>query len=85
MELQLEKWLAQVEGGEDVLHEKEREVSRRETKAAAEIREEDRLMWLERAGEVQRGSVKLDETFWDLPIPEDPNASVRQALDEDRG
>lgn len=84
MELQLERWLSQVEGGAEVLHERERELSREETPAAAEIREESRMMWLERTGEAKRGSVRLDETFWDLPMPDDPNASVRQALDEDR-
>ncbi len=85
MELQLEKLLAQIEGGAAVLHDREQELSRLESRAAAELREEDRLIWMERAGEAKRGSAKLDETFWDLPMPEDPNASVRQALDEDRG
>lgn len=39
MELQLERWLVQVEGGDEVLHEKEQEMFRNESEAGAEIRQ----------------------------------------------
>lgn len=85
MELQLEHYLRQIEGGEEVIAAQKRELSRRpETRAARDIREEDRLMWLEQQGVIRRGSGKLGNDFWDLPRPQDPTGSVRQALEEDR-
>ncbi len=45
---------------------------------------EDYLRLLERTGEMKRGSAGLPDDFWDLPRPEDPDASVRLAVREDR-
>lgn len=45
---------------------------------------EDYLRLLERTGELRRGSGTLPDDFWDLPRPEDPDASVRRVVQEDR-
>lgn len=85
MELQLERSLRQVEGGEEVIAAQKRELSRHpETRAAREIREQDRLMRLEREGRIKLGTGKIPEGFWDLPRPKDPTGAVRRALREDR-
>lgn len=86
MELQLERYLRQVEGGEEVIAAQKRELTnmRRETKAALDIREEARLMRLERKGEIILSSGVLEDDFWDLPMPEDPEGEVMKALLEDR-
>ena len=45
---------------------------------------EDEVTYLLRgAGAIRRGSRELPESFWALPFPEDPEASVRRALKED--
>lgn len=82
----LEEDLAKVEGGEEVLAARERELTGApsRTGAARRIQEEDRLMCLARAGEVKLGPGKLPKNFWELPRPEDPKDSVRRALEEDR-
>jgi hypothetical protein len=82
----LEEMLARVEGGQDVLDEMERERGSRppETEAAKKIRDENVLMYLEREGTIKRGSGQLPANFWDLPRPDDPDNSVRRALEEDR-
>lgn len=82
----LAEMLARVEGGQDVLDEMERERASQppETEAARKIRDENVLMYLEREGTIKRGSGKLPANFWDLPRPDDPDNSVRRALEEDR-
>lgn len=87
MDALLEEHLKEVERAEAGLAPRRRELAERlpQTKAAGSAREEDRLMDLERAGRLRRGAGRLPEGFWDLPRPEDPTGSVRQALEEDRG
>jgi hypothetical protein len=53
-------------------------------KGAGQDAREDYLDLLERTGELRRGSGSLPDDFWDLPRPEDPDASVRRAVQEDR-
>jgi hypothetical protein len=86
MDARLEEYLAKVKGGKETLAAIRQELAeqQRETEAARNMREEERLMWLERAGEAKRGTGKLPENFWELPTPEDPNDSVRRASGEDR-
>lgn len=83
----LEKQVKRAARAEANLAPMRRELAERspETKAAKGAREEDRIMYLERAGRLRRGTDRLPEDFWDLPRPEDPTDSVRQALEEDRG
>ncbi len=84
---QLEQLLEQVEGGREVLDAMDRELASRprpETEAARKIRDENVLMYLEREGAIKRGSGKLPANFWDLTRPDDPDNSVRRALEEDR-
>ena len=82
----LEEMLARIEGGQDVLRDMERERTLwpLETEAARKISDEGVLMYQEREGTIKRGSGKLPANFWDLPRPEDPDNSVRRALEEDR-
>jgi hypothetical protein len=86
MELQLERYLRQVEGGREVIAARERELFgiRQETEPAREIREQDRLMRLERAGEIKLGSGELEDDFWELPMPDEPEGAVLKAFLEDR-
>ncbi len=84
MEAQLERYLIFIEGGDEVMEAKRRERERQDTEDAVAVGEEDRLMYLERAGEAKRGTGTLPDDFWNLPIPEDPKSSVRRALEEDR-
>ena len=53
-------------------------------KGTGRVTREDYLRLLERTGEMKRGSAGLPDDFWDLPRPEDPDASVRLAVREDR-
>ncbi len=88
MNAQLEKCLRSVEGGTEVLAARKRELSAEQpllTEAAKAIHEEGRLMLLEQAGVVKRGTGRLPEEFWKLARPDNPKDSVRRALDEDRG
>jgi len=87
MDALLEEYLAKVEGGKETLAAMRREMAEdpRDTNAAQHIREEERLMALERSGEAKRGAGRLSADFWNLPMPEDPSDSVRRALLEDRG
>jgi hypothetical protein len=45
---------------------------------------ESYLSLLERTGEMKPGSGDLPADFWDLPRPQDPDASVRRAVQEER-
>lgn len=82
----LEEMLARTEGGRDVLDELERERATRQsdTEAVRKAGDENVLMYQERGGIIKRGSGKLPANFWDLPRPDDPDNSVRHALEEDR-
>jgi len=86
MDALFEQSLAKVEGGEETLAAMRREMAeeRWETEASRNMREEELLMALERAGEAKRGTGELSVSFWSLPMPEDPGDSVRRALEEDR-
>jgi len=39
---------------------------------------------LERDGLIKRAKIPFDDSFWDLPMGEDPSNSVRRAVIEDR-
>lgn len=86
MSARVEELLKKVEGGQDLLDAMERERPSRpqETEAARRIRDEGALMRLEREGAIRRGSGRLPDNFWDLPRPDDPENSVREAIEEDR-
>ncbi len=86
MEIRLEQYLEQVEGGKEVIAARKRELVeiRNETEAAREIHEQGRLIRLEQAGEIKLGSGELEDDFWELPMPEDPEGAVLKALLEDR-
>jgi len=80
---QLEKYLREVPGGEEVVEARRRELSR--TALDRDPYGEEEALLLLRGGAVaRRGAGELPEGFWALPWPEDPEASVRKALEEDR-
>jgi hypothetical protein len=85
MDASLEEYLRKVEGGEEVLAARRRELPPVETEAARRMHEEKRLISLERTGRARVGSGRLPNGFWELPRPDDPEDSVRRALEEDRG
>lgn len=80
---EIQKLLERIEGGRGVLEERELSAARR-TPEAMNIAEDARLMELERRGAIRRGPNKLPASFWELPRPEDPDSSVREAVDQDR-
>lgn len=81
---EIQQLLERVQGGREVLEERELSVATRRTPAAEKIAEDARLMELERRGVIRRGSGSLPSNFWELPRPEDPDGSVRQAVEQDR-
>ncbi len=83
MEAQLDRYLIQVEGGEDVIEARRRELARYESLSSG-MRDEERLARLVESGEIKMGTGELGSDFWDLPRPKDPTNSVRRALEEDR-
>lgn len=54
------------------------------TNHSAKRTRRQRLKELELKGEIKLGSGKVPESFWAMPMPSDPEGSVRQALTEDR-
>jgi hypothetical protein len=86
MKVLLEECLKKVKGGEEVLAARSRELADRPSVAepARRISTEDRLTQLEREGVLKRGTGKLPDGFWELPIPEDSEGLVRKGLEEDR-
>jgi hypothetical protein len=86
MDALLEENLAKVKGGQETLAAIRGELVMEhwETEDARNMREEERLMALEQTGEARRGTGELPVSFWELPMPEDPDDSVRRALEEDR-
>lgn len=86
MKVRLEEYLKKVEGGEEVLAARNRELAKTppatETMRRSQV--EDRLLRLEREGVVKQGTGMLPDGFWELPIPEDSEGLVRKALEEDR-
>lgn len=86
MDALLEENLAKVKGGQETLAAIRGELIMEhwETEDARNMREEERLMALEQIGEARRGTGELPVSFWELPMPEDPDDSVRRALEEDR-
>lgn len=46
--------------------------------------EQERLREMEREGKIKLGLGGVPDGFWEMPAPEDPEDSVRQALIEDR-
>jgi hypothetical protein len=48
------------------------------------LEERRRLRALRRDGEIELGTGKLPEGFWELPRPNDPAGSIRAALIQER-
>jgi hypothetical protein len=46
--------------------------------------ERERLLDMARRGEIVLGSGTMSDGFWEMPAPEDPEDSMRQALIEGR-
>ena len=46
--------------------------------------ERQRLRSLQRSGDIELGTGKLPEGFWDWPRPKDPEGSIREALIRER-
>ena len=84
LKARLSQFLAVVKAGDEVL------VTERGVPIARlvplPVREESEAGWevLERAGLIRRPVRRLDEGFWALPRPADPNGSVRADLIAER-
>lgn len=83
MEAQLDKYLIQIEHGDEVIEARRREMAWRESLSEG-MREEERLARLQKSGQIKLGSGKLPIDFWTRPMPEDPEGSLRAAVGEDR-
>lgn len=44
----------------------------------------ERLRHMEERGEIELGSGKIPDAFWEMPRPEDPEGEVMQALLDER-
>lgn len=78
---ELQKYLEEVEGGREVLEARNRELYPEVSSGRPGDGEVYYLLGA--AVAIRRGSGGLPESFWSLPFPEDPEASVRRALEED--
>ncbi len=74
---QLFEHLEQVEGGREVLDARARELDPDRENGEGDTGQS-------RAVVIRRGAGELPASFWDLPRPEDPEGSVRRAVEEDR-
>ncbi|MEO8602146.1 MAG: type II toxin-antitoxin system prevent-host-death family antitoxin [bacterium] len=84
LKAQLSRFLSRVKSGEEILvTERGKPIAR-----IVPIRPGDTDIehWrdLERQGLMRLGTGRLPKGFWDLPQPEDPGASVRAAVLEER-
>jgi prevent-host-death family protein len=79
----LGEYLARVKAGEEVVvTEGGRPIARIVPVGSDD--EAERLMRLERAGEVRRGSGRIPRRFWEMRRPRDPEGTVRAAVLEER-
>lgn len=81
---QLAKHLLEVEGGREVLESRERELDPEVRPPEPRIPDEAQRRLRARAVVLRYGVGPLGPDFWSLPMPEDPEASVRRAVEEDR-
>lgn len=83
LKAKLSEYLARVKAGEDVVvTERGRPVARLVPVRAGEERE--RLIAMERAGEIRIGLGQIPGDFWEMPRPKDADGSVRSAVAEER-
>lgn len=85
LKAKLSEYLARVKAGEEVVvTERGRPVARLVPVATREGEERDRLMAMERAGEIRIGSGEIPRDFWEMPRPKDASGGVRSAVAEER-
>lgn len=82
----LSEYLARVQAGEViVVAHRGRPVARIVPSIPRNASEEDaRLLDLQRRGLVRIGTGVIPDDFWEMERPEDPTASLRRAIEEDR-
>ncbi len=81
----LSRYLRRVKAGEQVVVT-ERNVPIAElTPLAGEASAEQRLNELAEQNLVRMGTGRLDESFWETGLPDDPDATVRAAVADERG
>ncbi len=81
----LSQYLARVKSGEEVvITEHGRPIAKLVPLQQVAAADADRLRELERRGLVSVGRGRVSERLWKLPPGEDPTASVRKALLEER-
>lgn len=83
LKAKLSEYLARVKAGEEVVvTERGRPVARLVPVRAGGERE--RLIAMERTGEVRIGSGEIPGDFWEMPRPMDAGGRVRSAVAEER-
>jgi prevent-host-death family protein len=84
LKARLSRFLSLVKAGEEILVTERGTPIARLVPVAPAGDEIDSLRDLERKGLMKLGSGKLPERFWKLPRGEDPKATVRRAVTEER-
>ena len=80
----LSEYLKQVKTGGEILITDRGEPVARLTPVPRTKYARESLMKMEKQGLIRTGLGKLPEDFWNMPRPEDPEGSVREALIEER-
>lgn len=84
LKIQLSRYLSRVKAGEEiVVTERGRPIARLSPLGAA-APELESLRDLERGGLIRLGSGRLPKSFWKLARARDPEASLREAVAEER-
>lgn len=85
LKAKLSEYLARVKAGEEVVvTERGRPVARLVPIEARAGEERERLLAMERAGEIRIGPREMPRDFWEMPRPKDVGGGVRSAVAEER-
>jgi prevent-host-death family protein len=85
LKAKLSEYLARVKAGEEVVvTERGRPVARLVPVGFRDGKDRDRLIEMERAGEIRLGPGGVPPDFWEMPRPKDASGKVRSAVEEER-
>jgi prevent-host-death family protein len=87
LKARLSEYLARARAGEEiVVADRGRPVARLVPTTSVGLEGEDSRLWdLQRRGLVRIGAAALPASFWEHERPEDPEGTVRAALEAERG
>ena len=87
LKAKLSMYLARVREGEEVIvSDRGRPIAKLVPVLPTDLDDAEmaRLRDLERRGLIKLGTMHIPDSFWEMPRPKDPTASVRKAVEEER-